>query len=87
MIKALSVCAIAVFMAAALTMLPGFAPDVKASSPRATVAASKADKLPVKTPGIPCAQQSWPNVDAACLHRGDSEAAVRSVRIITADRS
>jgi hypothetical protein len=89
MIKVLSVSAIAAFMAAALTVLPGFAPEVKASSPvaHASDTAVKGDRLPVHKARIPCAQQSWPNVDASCLRRDGSEAAVRSVRIITADRS
>jgi hypothetical protein len=88
MIKVLSVCAIAAFMAAALTVLPGFAPEVKASSPApASGTAVKGDRLPVQKVRIPCAQQSWPNVDASCLRRDGSEAAVRSVRIVTADHS
>jgi hypothetical protein len=89
MIKVLSVSAIAAFMAAALTVLPGFAPEVKASSPVAPASdtAVKSDRLPIQKVRIPCAQQSWPNVDASCLRRDGSETAVRSVRIITADRS
>ncbi len=89
MIKVLSVSAIAAFMAAALTVLPGFAPEVKASSPVAPASgtAVKGDRLPVQKVRIPCAQQSWPNVDASCLRRDGSEAAVRSVRIVTADHS
>ena len=42
MIKALSAIAIAAFIAAAVTVLPGFAPRVEASVP---VALAKADRL------------------------------------------
>lgn len=84
MVKALSVCAIAALLAAALTFLPGFTPDVKASAPRTSSAAAKSDRLTVR---IPCAQQSWPNVDASCLRRDGSAATVRPVRVVTAGRT
>ena len=45
MIKALSAAAIAAFIAAALTVLPGFAPQVEASVPRAL---AKADRLDIR---------------------------------------
>jgi len=83
MVRAFAICAIAAFVAAALTVLPGFAPDVKANSPRA---AAKGDRLPIQTARVPCTQQSWPNVDASCLRRDNSEAMVRPVRIIAARR-
>lgn len=86
MVRAFAICAIAAFVAAALTVLPGFAPDVKANSPRATTAAAKGDRLPIQTARVPCTQQSWPNVDASCLRRDNSEAMVRPVRIIAARR-
>ena len=49
MIKALSAIAIAAFVAAALTVLPGFAPQVEASVPAAL---AKGDRLDIR-PGRP----------------------------------
>ncbi len=48
MIKALSAIAIAAFIAAALTVLPGFAPEVEAGVP---VALAKGDRLDIRTVG------------------------------------
>src|SRR6202051_5333170 len=48
MIKALSAVAIAAFVAAALTVLPGFAPQVEASVPHAL---AKGDRLDIPTAG------------------------------------
>lgn len=45
MIKALSAIAIAAFAAAALTVLPGFAPEVEASVPTAL---AKSDRLDIR---------------------------------------
>ena len=64
MIKALSAVAIAAFIAAALTVLPGFAPQVEASVPRAL---AKADRLDIRAVGKDCSQQAWPNFEASCL--------------------
>lgn len=86
MVRTFAICAIAAFVAAALTVLPGFAPDVKANSPHTIAAAAKGDRLPIRASRTPCAQQSWPNVDASCLRRDNSEATVRPVRIIAAGR-
>ena len=57
MIKALSAIAIAAFIAAALTILPGFAPQVEASVP---VALAKGDRLDIRPIGRDCSQQAWP---------------------------
>jgi hypothetical protein len=81
MIKAISAIAIAAFIAAALTVLPGFAPAVEASVP---VALAKADRLPVKTVGANCADQAWPNISAACIKNG--RGLVREARLVTAER-
>ncbi len=79
--RALSVLAIAAFVALAMTVLPGFAPSVvQAGVP---VAMAKADKLPVV--GSTCAEQSWPNLSASCLRRADSKP-MSNVRLVTADR-
>ncbi len=82
MIKAISAIAIAAFIAAALTVLPGFAPKVEASEP---VALAKADRLPIATMNTDCAKQAWPNISAACL-KGASKTSVREARLVTAER-
>ena len=61
MIKALSAIAVAAFIAAALTVLPGFAPQVEASVPQAL---AKGDRLDIRTVGKDCSQQAWPNFEA-----------------------
>jgi len=81
MIKALSAIAIAAFVAAALTVLPGFAPQVEASVP---VALAKADRLDIKTRD--CSQQAWPNIEASCLRASGSKGLVREARLVTAER-
>ena len=81
MIKAISAIAAAAFIAAALTVLPGFAPQVEASVPQAL---AKGDRLEVRTD---CSQQSWPNFDASCLRAAGSKSMVKEVRLVTADRT
>ena len=71
MIKALSAIAIAAFVAAALTVLPGFAPQVEASvpqrrSPRPTGSISTRSARD-------CSQQAWPNFEASCLRVAGSK--------------
>ena len=72
MIKALSAIAIAAFIAAALTVLPGFAPEVEASVPQAL---AKADRLDIRPVGRDCSQQAWPNFEASCLRVAGTKAA------------
>lgn len=85
MIKALSAVTIAAFVAAAMTILPSFAPPVEASVPQAL---AKADRLPIRTTAVPCSAQHWPTMDASCLHRSNSsKTAIQPVRIVTTDRS
>src|SRR6187402_3058984 len=64
MIKAFSAIAAAGFIATALTVLPGFAPQVEASVPQAL---AKGDRLDIRTVGKDCSQQAWPNFEASCL--------------------
>jgi hypothetical protein len=64
MIRALSAIAIAIFVAAALTVLPGFAPQVEASVPQPL---AKADRLDIRPSGKDCSQQAWPNFESSCL--------------------
>lgn len=83
MIKALSALAIAAFIAAAVTILPSFAPPVAASVPQPL---AKADRLPVFAANTSCASQNWPNIEASCLRRTNSKVGIQPVRRVTADR-
>jgi hypothetical protein len=84
MIKTLSAIAIAAFVAAALAVLPGFAPEVEASVPRPL---AKADRLDIRPVGRDCSQQAWPHFEASCLRTSGSKVAVREARLVTADRT
>jgi hypothetical protein len=84
MIKALSAIAIAAFVAAALTLLPGFAPQVEASVPHAL---AKADRLDIHPVGPNCSQQAWPNFEASCLRAAGTKNTIRQARLVTADRT
>jgi hypothetical protein len=84
MIKALSAVAVAAFIAAALTVLPGFAPQVEASVPQAL---AKADRLDVRPVGKDCSQQAWPNFEASCLRAVGSTATIHEARLVTASRT
>ena len=83
MIKAISAIAVAAFVAAALTILPGFAPKVEASVPQAL---AKGDRLDVHPVGRDCSQQAWPNFEASCLRVAGSRMVIREARLVTADR-
>ena len=84
MIKALSAIAIAAFVAAALTVLPGFAPQVEASVPAPL---AKGDRLDIHQTGPNCSQQAWPNFEASCLRSAGSKILVREARLVTTDRT
>ena len=86
MIKAISAVAIAAFVAAALAILPGFAPEVEASVPHVL---AKGDRLDIHPIGPSCSQQAWPNFEASCLRAAGSKAptAIRQARLVTADRT
>jgi hypothetical protein len=87
MIKTLSAVAIAAFVAAALAVLPGFAPEVEASVPRPL---AKADRLDIRPTGHDCSQQTWPHFEASCLRTAGAEGkngTVRVARLVTADRT
>ncbi len=83
MIKALSAVAVAAFVAAALTLLPGFAPQVEASVPQAL---ARGDRLEIHPMGRDCSQQTWPNLEAPCLRRVGTRTVVQEARLVTADR-
>ena len=84
MIKALSAIIVAGFIAASLTLLPGFAPQVEASVPQAL---AKGDRLDIRTVGRSCSQQAWPNFEASCLRVAGSRTVIRQARLVTADRT
>ena len=84
MIKAISAVAAAAFIAAALTVLPGFAPQVEASVP---LPLAKGDRLDVKQVGRDCSEKAWPNFEASCLRSVGSKIIVREARLVTADRN
>ena len=84
MIKAFSAVAIAALIAAALTILPGFAPQVEASVP---VALAKGDRLDIKQVGRGCSEQAWPNFEATCLRTATGKKVVREARLVSADRT
>jgi hypothetical protein len=84
MIKALSAVTVAAFVAAALTILPGFAPQVEASVPAPL---AKGDRLDIREAGRNCSQQAWPNFEASCLRAAGSRILVREARLVTADRT
>jgi hypothetical protein len=84
MIKAISAVAVAAFVAAALTILPGFAPQVEASVPQAL---AKGDRLDMRPIGRNCSQQAWPNFEASCLRVAGKKTMIREARLVTADRT
>ena len=84
MIKAVSAIAVAAFVAAALSILPGFAPQVEASVPQAL---AKGDRLDIRTVGPDCSGQAWPNFEASCLRVVGSKTVIRQARLVTADRT
>ena len=84
MIKSISAIAGAALIAAALTVLPGFAPQVEASVPQAL---AKGDRLDIRTVGKDCSQQAWPNFEASCLRAAGSKLVVKQARLVTADRT
>jgi hypothetical protein len=84
MIKTLSAIAIAACVAAALAVLPGFAPSVEASVPRPL---AKSDRLDIHPTGRDCSEQAWPRFEASCLRTVGSKTAVREARLVTADRT
>ena len=84
MIRTFSAIAIAALIAGALTVLPGFAPQVEASVP---VALAKSDRLDIKQIGTNCSQQAWPNFEATCLRVADKKLVIREARLVTADRT
>lgn len=84
MIKAFAAIAVAASVAAALALLPGFAPQVEASTPHVL---AKADRLDVRPIGPDCSRQAWPNFEASCLRNAVTKTTVREARLVTANRA
>ena len=84
MIKAIAAVTIAAFCAAAITLLPSFAPSVQASVPPSL---TKTDRLPVQSLRAACAGQNWPNIDVSCLRRSNSNTTIQPVRVVSTERS
>ena len=84
MIKAFSAAAVAALVAAALSVLPGFAPQVEASVPQAL---AKSDRLDIRPVGRDCSQQAWPNFEASCLRVAGKKSMIKEARLVTADRT
>jgi len=83
MIKAFSAIAVAAFVAATLTVLPGFAPEVAASVPQPL---AKGDRLDIRPIGRDCSQQAWPNFEASCLRAAGTKTTVGQARSVSVDR-
>jgi hypothetical protein len=82
MIKSISALAIFSLLGAAVIVLPGFAPVVKADE---VVVLAKADRLATHVAGN-CASQIWPNIASSCLRDTGSGTTVREARLVTARR-
>jgi len=80
MIKALSAIAISAFIAVALFVLPGFAPQVEAGEPAVL---PKSNRLEVHVVDKGCVNQTWPNYRGSFLH---GNGAKLEVRLVSADR-
>ena len=82
MTKALSAITVAAFITAALTVLPGFAPQVEASV-NSNIVLKKADRLDYRAIGTDCSQQAWPNFEPSCLRNAGTKTAPEKVRMVS----
>ncbi|MBW5433250.1 hypothetical protein FXB41_00155 [Bradyrhizobium canariense] len=83
MMKSLIAFAMFALLGVSVMVLPGFAPQVKA---RETVALAKADRLASHPVARNCLGQVWPDFEASCLRRGESDVRVHEARLVTARR-
>ena len=83
MMKSLIAFAMFALLGVSVMLLPGFAPQVKA---RETVALAKADRLASHPVARNCLGQVWPDFEASCLRRGESDVRVHEARLVTARR-
>lgn len=80
--KAISAVAAVAFGAALMLALPGFSPEVAASTPAPVV---KGDRLDVRPALTDCTQRAWPYYDNSCLRHG-SRGEPRPIRMVSTDR-
>jgi hypothetical protein len=83
MMKSFIAFAMFALLGVSVMVLPGFAPQVKA---RETVALAKADRLASHPVATNCGGQVWPDFEASCLRRGESDVRVHEARLVTARR-
>ncbi|MCK1266194.1 MULTISPECIES: hypothetical protein [unclassified Bradyrhizobium] len=83
MMKSLVAFAMFALLGVSVMVLPGFAPQVKA---RETVALANADRLASLPVARNCLGQVWPDFEASCLRRGESDVRVHEARLVTARR-
>ncbi|WP_377827767.1 hypothetical protein ACFKHW_25310 [Bradyrhizobium lupini] len=83
MMKSLVAFAMFALLGVSVMVLPGFAPQVKA---RETIALAKADRLASLPVARNCLGQVWPDFEASCLRRGESDVRVHEARLVTARR-
>jgi hypothetical protein len=83
MMKSLIAFAMFALLGVSVMVLPGFAPQVKA---RETVALAKADRLASHPVVRNCVGQVWPDFEASCLRRGESDVRIHEARLVTARR-
>jgi hypothetical protein len=83
MFKTISAIAVAAVIAAAIAVLPGFAPQADASTPTGV----KGDRLDIRVAASACVQKAWPYQDAACLKDASKNAGrAQTVRLVSTDR-
>ncbi|MDB5600357.1 MAG: hypothetical protein JWN71_2401 [Xanthobacteraceae bacterium] len=83
MFKTIAAIAAAALIAAAIAMMPGFAPQADASTPTGV----KGDRLDIRVAGPTCSQKAWPYIEAGCLRDTSKNAGrAKTVRLVTADR-
>ncbi|MCK1659347.1 MULTISPECIES: hypothetical protein [unclassified Bradyrhizobium] len=83
MMKSLIAFAMFALLGVSVMLLPGFAPQVKA---RETVALAKSDRLASHPVARNCLGQVWPDFEASCLRRGESDVRIHEARLVTARR-
>jgi hypothetical protein len=76
MIKTLSAIAISALIAAAVSLLPGFAPQLEAGEP---LALQKGQRLVIHAIDRGCTSETWPNFSASCLRGSDAKLEPRLV--------
>jgi hypothetical protein len=82
--RILAYVAVGAFVAAAVTVLPGFGPHLQFyygdPNTNAPVVMAKADRLPLASGN--CTEQDWPNISSDCLRHASSMQAATNVRFV-----